>query len=304
MAKRSIITKHNGIPIDVKEDEIVQSKPIEVEIVNLPLTDEEREEHSIRIKRIQDGLQEIAYKSMSIWEDLQYIRAHRTYRETYDTWNDFCKRELGKDNSQIYRYLKDAKFKEELLLIAADDTERSSIMSLKESNTRWIRTLPEDVQVPLWKLAYGIGLVVLPKKEDGSIEPTTAYLNSVGERVNELAEKGGIHLEGEFIPVTKIQRAAQVNDLTEDDVKGVLLSVGVSEEYFEAIKRQEQHIREKSAKADFYVVKGTMENKVDVNGSDYPIIIDSKGNEIDLNELLLSFNNRFITLSVKAPLHD
>lgn len=316
MPPKSIVKKVDGVPKKALEkyvreevrvykakekEEIIQAK---VELMNSPLTDEERHEHQVRKSRIVDGFQQIYATSLSVWQDLQWINENRTYREEYETFNDFCKEALGKDNSQIYRYLKDAKFKEQLLLTAADDQERMSIMSMKESNTRFIRTLPEDVQTAFWKVAYSIGRVTLPHKEDGSIEPTTAYLESVGEGVTELNERGGITVNGEFIPVNAIQEAAESVGVDESTAKALLLGVGISEEYYESLKRQEQHIKEKSMKADFTVVRGTIEHRVDSNGSDYPALKDSKGNYVDLHDLLLSFNNRFVTLSLKSPIRE
>lgn len=304
MPKKSIITKMDGVPIPPKETSIEKITIIEGEVVNAPLSDEERVEHETRINRILGGFQDIAQTSLEIWQDLKWIKEHRTYREKYDTFHDFCKDELGKDNSVIYRYIKDAEIKEKMLLEANTDEERTSIMSLKESNTRFIRTLPEDVQMAFWKLAYGIGVNVLPKKEDGSIETTTAFLESVGDKVGEITSQGGINLDGEFISITKIQKAAEIAGMDEDQAKQLLMSVGVSEEYFEAIKRQEQHIRDKSMKADIISMKGTIEIRQDVNGSDYPIIIDTKGNETDVTEVILSFNNRYAHISIKSPVRD
>lgn len=277
---------------------------IEGVVINPPLTDEERQEHQTRVERILNTIHAIHFKSLELWQDLKWIRDNRTYREKHDTFNDFCRDEIGKDNSQIYRYIRDAEFKESLLLEAADDAERTSIMGLKEANTRFIRTLPEEVQIPFWKLAFGIGVNVLPKKDDGSIEPTTGFLESVGERVDEVMSEGGIHLNGEFIPLDRLAHAAEVAGTDEVTAKTILLTMGVSEEYFELLKRQEQHIKERSMKADTTILKGTVEVRVDANGSDYPIIIDSKGNEIDLSGVLLAFNNRWVALSLKAPIRD
>jgi hypothetical protein len=274
------------------------------EVINAPLSSEELQEHEARVARILETLHSIHFKSLELWQDLKWIRDHKTFRDKYDTFNDFCRFEIGKDNSQIYRYIRDAEFKESLLLEAADDAERTSIMGLKEANTRFIRTLPDDVQIPFWKLAFGIGINVLPKKEDGSIEPTTGFLESVGERVDEVMNEGGIHLNGEFIPLDRLAHAAEVAGTDEITAKTILLTMGVSEEYFELLKRQEQHIKERSMKSDTTSLKGTVEVRVDSNGSDYPVMIDSKGNEIDLAGVLLAFNNRWVSFSLKAPIRD
>jgi len=274
------------------------------EVVNTALSNEEKEEFEVRTKRILQAFQEVAYKSLEIWQDLKYIKDNRLYREKFDTFQDYCKNELARDNSQIYRLIKDAELKENMLLEAANDQERLSIMSLKESNTRFIRTLPDEVQIAFWKLAYGIGTTLLPKKEDGSIEMTTGYLSSIGEKVSEVLSEGGVNLNGEFVPLSTVQQAAEIAGVDEDTAKMILLSAGVNEEYFEVLKRQEQHIREKSMKNDVYTAKGRIELKTDINGSDYPVIIDSKGNELDLCDLLLSFNNRFIHFSVRAPIRE
>jgi len=276
----------------------------EGEVVNHILSDAEKEEFELRTKRILQAFQEVSYKTLAIWQDLKYIKDNRLYREKYDTFQDYCKNELARDNSQIYRLIKDAELKENMLLEAIDDTERLSIMSLKESNTRFIRTLPEDVQVAFWKIAYGIGITMLPKKEDGSIEMTTGYLNSIGERVSEVLSEGGVNIDGEFVPMSNVQQAAEIAGVDEETAKMILLSAGVKEEYFEVLKRQEQHIREKSMKNDVYTARGTVELRTDINGSDFPVIVDTKGNELDLCDLLLSFNNRFIHFSVRAPIRE
>lgn len=274
------------------------------EVMNAPLTDEERLEHQAKINQIHEAFQEIGYKSLEIWRNLKWIRDNRTYREDYETFNDFCQRELGKDNSQIYRYLKDAEFKEALLLEAGSDEERLSIMNLKEGNTRYIRTLPEEAQIPMWKIVYSMGVNILQKKDDGSIEPTTAFMESVGSKMNEILEIGGIHIDGEFVPLEQVQASAEIAGVDSETAKAILLNAGVKEEYFEILKRQEQHIREKSTKTDVTSIKGTVELRVDMNGSEYPVIIDTKGNELDLTQLLLSFNNRFVNLSVRSPIRD
>lgn len=286
----------------IKPEEVIEDIVIDGIVMNAPLSDEERLEYNARIARILEGFQIIARASLEMWRDLKYIKDHRLYREKYDNFHDFCAKELGKDNSQVYRYLKDAEIKEELLLEAETDEERLSIMSLKESNTRFIRRLPEDVQLPLWKVAYGIGITVLPKKDDGSIEPTTGFFESVANRVDEIITEGGVNLDGEFISIDKVKIAADSAGTDEDTVKTALLSLGVSEEYLETLERQKDKIREKSMKVDYVPIKGIVETKIDINGSEYPVLIDSKGNEVDLNDLLLSFNNRFINLSIKSPI--
>src|SRR5690606_22249330 len=121
------------------------------------LSAEESAEHTARVGRIQAKMLEVGQLSMDIWTDLKWIKDNRTYREEYPTFDDFCKTELGKDNSQIYRYLKDAELKERLLLEASSDEERLSIMGLKEYNTRYLRSLPEESVAPLWKVVYGLG---------------------------------------------------------------------------------------------------------------------------------------------------
>jgi hypothetical protein len=274
------------------------------EVVNAPLSPEELEEHRLRVERILNALHAIHFKSLEMWQDLKWIKDNKTYRDKYDTFNDFCRLEIGKDNSQIYRYIRDAEFKEGLLLEADSDPERVSIMGLKESNTRFIRTLPEDAQAAFWKMAYGIGLNILPKKEDGSIEVTTGFLESVGERLDEIMQSGTVTLDGESVPLDQLANLAEATGTDERTIKTILLALGVSEEYFEILKRQEQHIKDRSAKADTAVLKGTIEVRVDVNGSDYPVLIDSKNNEIDVSELILSFNNRWVSLSLKAPIRE
>src|SRR5688572_25044621 len=93
---------------------------IEAEIVdNTPLSPEEKAGHTERIQRIHTAMYEMSERSIEIWKDLQWIKDNRTYREEYDTFQDFCKSELGKDNSQIYRHIKDAELKEALLLNAS-----------------------------------------------------------------------------------------------------------------------------------------------------------------------------------------
>lgn len=277
---------------------------LEGEVVNPPLTDELRAEHTIRVERININFQVISGKSLEIWNDLKWIRDNRTYLERHNNFPDFCRDELGKDNSQIYRYIKDAEFKEQLLLEAKNDEERASILNLKESNTRYLRTLPPDAQIPLWRLAYTLGQGSLSKKDDGSVEMTTAFLESVGERVGEALDQGGIHIDGEFIGFDAVSSAAQAGGVDPDTAKELLLAAGVSEEYFERLKRQEQHIRDKSQKNDVVTCKGTIEVRQDVNGSDYPVLIDVKGNETDMAELILAFNNRFVNISLRAPIRD
>lgn len=295
---------NNETALAVAEPLVLESEEIVIEgvVVNAPLTAEERLEYNARIARILDGFQKIARASLDMWRDLKYIKDHRLYREKFDTFHDFCAGELGKDNSQVYRYLKDAEIKEELLLEAATDEERLSIMSLKESNTRLFRKMPSEVQLPLWKIAYGIGITILPHKEDGSIEPTSGFIESVANQMDEILESGGVNLDGEFIPFDKAKTAAESAGTDEDTVKKALLTLGVTEEYFEVLERQKDKIREKSNKADYVPVKGIVETRIDVNGSEYPVLIDAKGNAIDLNDLLLSFNMRFINLSIKSPI--
>lgn len=298
------MSKKKETALTVLDPEIIETEEIIVgEVTNIPLSTEERLEYNARIARILDGLQIIARTSLDVWRDLQVIKDGRLYREKHDTFNDFCKNELGKDNSLIYRYLKDAKLKEELLLNASSDIERLSIMSLKEGNMRYIRKLPTEVQVPYWKIAHGVGITVLPHKEDGSIEPTTGFLESVGDKMDEILATGAVTLDGESIPLNKAGMAADAAGTDEETVKAALFTLGVSEAYFEVLERQKDYIREKSMKADFATVKGTVETRVDVNGSEYPVIVDSHNNETDLNDLILSFNLRFVNLSLKSPLN-
>jgi hypothetical protein len=303
MAKKSIITRINGIPIS--EDKALEHvKIIQGEVTNIPLTDEERQEHQVRTARVLARFHKIHFESIEIWNDLKWIKDNRTYREKYDTFNDYCRDELGKDNSQIYRYIKDAEIKEKLLLAAGDDVERTSLLSLKESNTRFIRTLPEEVQLPIWKLAYGIGQSALPKKEDGSIEMTTSFLQSVANTTDEIIEYGGINIDGRFVPIDNLSEAAKIAGVGEHEAKAVLMAVGVSEDHYERIKRQEAHIKEKSMKADVITLKGTVRMVQDINGSEFPMILDSKGNEQDVAEIIGSFNNRFVHISLRSPIRE
>jgi hypothetical protein len=285
-------------------DIIEYEEPIDGEIVNAPLTEEEKAEHDSRLARILSTFEEIGYKSLEIWRDLQWIKVNRTYRDQYDTWQEFCLAELGKDNSYIYRLLKDAEFKEMLLLEAATDEERLSIMSLKESNTRFIRGLPEDVQAAFWKLTYSLGSEMLSKKDNGAIEPTTSYMEALAENMNEILETGGLHIDGQFVSVDSVVASAKVEGVDEATAKAILLKAGVSEAAYEALCRQAEHIKEKSAKYDATTLKGNISTLVDVNGSSYPVLTDSKGNQYDMSDILLSFNNRFVTISIKSPIRD
>lgn len=294
-------TPKEGTAIAVANPKIIE-EIIVGEVTNIPLSEEERLEYNARIARILDGMQTIARTSLDVWRDLKVIKDGRLYREKYDTFNDFCRDELGKDNSLVYRYLKDAELKEEMLLEAGSDEERLSIMSLKEGNMRWLRKLPAEAQIPFWKVAHGVGITVLPHKEDGSIEPTTSFLEAVGDRIDEIVEQGGINIDGEFISLDKAGMAADAAGTDEETVKAALFALGVSEEYFEALERQKDHIRERSTKADNVTAKGTVETRVDVNGSEFPVVVDSKGNEIDICDLILSFNLRYVNISLKSPL--
>ncbi len=283
--------------------DLIETEIIEAEII-LPLTEEERLEYVTRTKRVLDNYQNIALYSLEVWKDLKYIKDNALYREEYTTFAMYCRHALAKDNSTVYRLLKDLEFKEQLLLEASTDEERLSIMSLKEGNTRFLRTMPEEARAAFWKIAFGLGTTVLPKKEDGSIEPTTAFLESVGENIDELITQGGIHLDGKFIELEGVHAAAKATGTDEDTVKMALLAMGVTENYFEQLQRQRERIKEKSMKADIVTLKGTVESKFDVNGSEYAVIVDSKGNETDINDIVLSFRNRFINLSLKSPLKD
>lgn len=152
-------------------------------------------------------------------------------------------------------------------------------------------------------MAYTIGnRGALPKKEDGSVEPTTAFLESVGEKIDEALTQGGISIDGSFVSFDNVAIAAEHAGVDEETAKEVLMAAGVSEEYIERLERQKEHIREKSTKADILPLKGTIGTRQDANGSDFPVIIDVKGNEQDLSEILLGFNNRFVHLSIKAPI--
>lgn len=276
----------------------------EEEDIDAPLTDEERYEHELRMSNILKNMSDIANISMTVWRDLQWIRENKTYRDKYLTFNEFCKGELGRDNSAIYRGLKDAEFKEQLLLDASSDAERASILSLREGNTRFIRTLPEEAQLPFWKLTFALGSEMLAKKEDGSIEPTTPYMEALASDMNEILEHGGLHINGEFVSVESVVSAAQIEGVDEASAKAILLRAGVSESAYEALQRQAQHIKEKSIKADVTHIKGYISTKVDTNGSSYPVLTDSRGNEYDLYDILLSFNNRFLSITLKSPIRD
>lgn len=277
---------------------------IQGEVMNIPLSTEERLEYAERTRRVLEAFQAIAVKSLEMWQDLKYIKENRLYREDYNNFQDYCKNELGRDNSVVYRYIKDAQLKEELLMEASNDEERLSIMSLKEGNTRFIRKLPTEVQIPFWKIAYGVGITVLPKKEDGSIEPTTGFLVDVGDRMDEILSTGAVTLDGESIPIDKAKMAADTAGTDEETVKSALFALGVSESYFETLERQKDHIKEKSSKADIISIKGTVECRVDTNGSEYPVLVDSKGQEIDINDIVLAFNLRHVNLSLKSPIRD
>jgi hypothetical protein len=215
----------------------------EEEDIDSPLTDEERQEHEARMHRISENMQNIANTSLEVWRDLQWIRENKTYRDKHLTFNDFCKEELGRDNSMIYRGLKDAEFKEQLLLEAGTDEERVSILGLREGNTRFMRTLPAESQLPFWKLTYALGSEMLSKKEDGSIEPSTPYMQSLAENMNEILETGGLHIDGKFVSVESVVDSAQIEGVDEASAKAILLRAGVSESAYEALQRQAQHIK-------------------------------------------------------------
>lgn len=272
--------------------------------IDAPLTDEERQEHEFRMSRIAENMHNMATLSLDVWRDLQWIRDNKTYREKHLTFNDFCKEELGRDNSLIYRQLKGAELKEQLLLEAGSDEERISILGLKEGNTRFIRTLPPEAQLPFWKLTYALGSEMLAKKEDGSIEPTTPYMESLASNMNEILEQGGLHINGEFVSVDAVVNSAKIEGVDEASAKAILLRAGVSESAYEALQRQAEHIREKSIKADTTHIKGYISTQVDTNGSSYPVLTDSRGNQYDLYDILLSFNNRFLSITLKSPIRD
>jgi len=276
--------------------EIIKDSEIE------SISPETLSEYDTRINRCLEIIQNISVYSVELWTHIKWFKDTKTYKlKGYETFNDFCRQELGKDNSQIYRYIKDSEFKEALLLKAETNEERTSILSLKESNTRFIRTLPEEAQIPFWKLAYSVGSVVLTAKEDGSIEPTTGFLEDVGDQLDEIIHQGGMHLDGEFYPLAKIDETAKILGVEEDTARALFLSAGVSDAYFEALKRQEVHIKNKTAKYDHVSLRGAIEMVSDDQGI-HPILLDEKGNELNLAEVLLGFVNREVTLSIKSPI--
>jgi hypothetical protein len=265
------------------------------------------EEELIQYKQIKSKLKTISQTVhqayLEMWECVDTIREQRLYREEYKSFDEFCQQELGADNSQVFRNLRDVSFKRGILNNGVDDVERESLLNLKESNTRFIRRLPANVQESFWKVAYGIGLSVLPKREDGSIEMTTSFLENVASGIDELNTQQGITINGEFVPVEAIQESAEIYGVPEETAKKLFLGAYVEEGYIENVKRQRQHIKDKVTQTDYIYITGKVKLEI-IDGKITPIIVDREGVKHFIEEIIKPYSEKEIVLSVKSFVRD
>lgn len=267
------------------------------------LTQEEQTIYSNIKQQLKAANQKIHQAYIEMWECVDFIRTNRLYREEYKSFDEFCQVELGADNSQVFRNLRDVSFKRGILKGDVDEQEKTSLLNLKESNTRFIRKLPEEVQESFWKVAYGIGLSVLPKKEDGSIEMTTSFLENVATGIDELNTQQGITINGEFVPVEAIEDSAEMHGVPEETAKKLFLSAYVEEGYIETVKRQRQHIKDKVSSADYIYLNGTVKVEI-VDGSIQPMLIDKDGFRHSIIEILKAYSDKEVSISLKSFIRD
>lgn len=266
-----------------------------------------------RLKKIED---EVYGNLIEYWLIVKQFKSDKELVKAlgYTSFDDFCVKELAKDNSQVYRQIDDAVFKKGLIdnlggaveagLVHADEAaiEVATIKGLKESNTRLIRRLPEDAREGFWKLAYFIGLETLERKDDGSIEPTTEYLEKVLGQVEEFNTLGGVTIDGKFISKDKIGRAAEIYGVDEAIARAMFVAAGVGEAVIESVTKHKAEIREKASRHhNFEIFKGVIE--VQQYGElSIPIIVTGGGDEIDMNEYLKGYVDMEVTVSIKSPL--
>lgn len=174
-----------------------------------PLTTEEQEELAVLEATVAAGI-------ITFWEvgsALYVIREKRLYRETHELFEAYCREKWGMSRQHAHR-----------LIEAADVFENVSPVG-DISNERQARALAhyeKDVQKTVWQMAQR-------SAPAGAV--TASHIKAVGEVLTQILVSGGMDDgSGEVKPL------------------GVLINAAVTEEVYERMKRQGEHIREAADK--------------------------------------------------------
>jgi hypothetical protein len=194
----------------------MQTAIIEPQVETLfPLTTDETRRFKCCERTIERGL-EAFYE---VGNALAEIRELRLYRIAYPSFEIYCRERWKMSRFYAHRLIDAAQVVENLLPIG-------NIPS-SESQARELAPFTPEVQKAVWHIAMNTA----PTNEHGKPMLTAAHIRSVGNVLTEVVKGGGLDDgTGEVKPL------------------GVLIDAAITEETYERVMRQKQHIKEKIEK--------------------------------------------------------
>jgi hypothetical protein len=155
---------------------------------------------------------------VDVGEALKHIRDHLWYKRHYGfpNFRDYCREKWGMQRAHAYRLMDAASVVANLAELPAPDNE---------SQVRVLVSLTPEQQRLVWKVA-------VETAPDGKV--TAAHVKSLVEVLNQLFRTGAL------------------DDGSGEDVKiNELVKAVVTEETYERMKRQEQHIKQNNERVEF-----------------------------------------------------
>lgn len=201
------------------------------------LSHDERDELEACIDVINRGL--------TVWyevaEALHKIRDQRLYRETHTSFEAFCRDKWGMSKTHANRLIAGSKVVDNLTPIGVNGDDSADFpLPQTESQARALAAIPRPLQPIVWRLSV--------MSAEGE-QPPASLIKSTGNIVQIAAHTGSIEDgEGNDIPLSSAMLEHYDAAITEDA--------------YERLQRQKEHIREKSRPLPQAVYEGfaTMED--------------------------------------------
>jgi len=118
-----------------------------------PLTTNERKKFEELETEIKNGLINIANNQFAIGSALIEIRDSRLYRQSFPTFEDYCRKRLGMSKTHANRHIG---------FIKVARTLTDTIQPQKESQIRALNKLPEDRRSDAWSTAVSASKGAVP----------------------------------------------------------------------------------------------------------------------------------------------
>lgn len=201
----------NALRVGVLFEDSPNMRMVPVEALTARLTDDEQATLKQHEQIIERGIKVF----FEVGDALMVIRDNRLYRATHATFEAYCQERWNISRPRAYQLMEAARIIENL------STNGRQALPTNERQARALKAVLPEYRSLVWEVAVATS--------DGN--PTAVHIKSTGEVTNNVIQTGALDDgTGQDIPL----KAATVDHL----------KAAITEETYERMKRQQQHIAE------------------------------------------------------------